>query len=420
MKIGIQTWGSNGDIRPMIAFGGELVKRGHDVTIGILSVDGKDYSSLCESHGINYINIVKVDSRIVRALSEHKHSFSIFNFLFGKLLIPFIDEIYRNGCKLAFENDILIGHVLMFPLKTAAIKYKKRYVSVVFWPGLLSSKYQPPFPLKRGNTILNTLSWKIFDIIFNQFLKKEVNGLNVKELGRKVKSVLKEGCLSDELNILPVSSNLWNVCSDWNGKNIITGSWEIEINKDEKYKYQNEIEKIMGNNKRNVFMSLGSPQQADSKKAMELMISVARRLDANVFMHTTEEKYKDNTIYENIYFFDKIPHGIIMPFCDVAIHHGGAGITQTALKYGVPSIVLGFFIEQMSWGVQIYKMGCGEKPLKYKSATMKEILKRIEKLLVNDYYKINTKKAAEKIRMENGLLNSALLIEKLFEKKQKD
>jgi sterol 3beta-glucosyltransferase len=42
MKIGIQTWGSDGDILPFLALAEGLQAAGHQVTVAFTSVDKKD------------------------------------------------------------------------------------------------------------------------------------------------------------------------------------------------------------------------------------------------------------------------------------------------------------------------------------------------------------------------------------------
>ena len=44
MKIGIQTWGSQGDINPFIALAAGLSQAGHHVTLAITCADRKDYN----------------------------------------------------------------------------------------------------------------------------------------------------------------------------------------------------------------------------------------------------------------------------------------------------------------------------------------------------------------------------------------
>lgn len=57
MKIAIQTWGSNGDIRPMLALADGLTQAGHTITVAISSIDNKDYSELCKQLNIDYIKV---------------------------------------------------------------------------------------------------------------------------------------------------------------------------------------------------------------------------------------------------------------------------------------------------------------------------------------------------------------------------
>src|SRR5258708_32775985 len=46
MRILLQTWGTDGDIRPFIALGAGLVLRRHTVTLAVGSLDDKDYGGI--------------------------------------------------------------------------------------------------------------------------------------------------------------------------------------------------------------------------------------------------------------------------------------------------------------------------------------------------------------------------------------
>ncbi len=54
MKIGIQTWGSNGDIRPMLALADGLQQAGHRITLVASSIDNHRYHDICAQLGIAY------------------------------------------------------------------------------------------------------------------------------------------------------------------------------------------------------------------------------------------------------------------------------------------------------------------------------------------------------------------------------
>ncbi len=52
MRIGIQTWGTEGDVRPFFSLAGALRDRGHDVKMVYTNVEGRDFGALAERCGI--------------------------------------------------------------------------------------------------------------------------------------------------------------------------------------------------------------------------------------------------------------------------------------------------------------------------------------------------------------------------------
>ena len=52
MRIGIQAWGSEGDIRPLIALGHGLVERGHDVELVYTDIADRRYEAVASALGM--------------------------------------------------------------------------------------------------------------------------------------------------------------------------------------------------------------------------------------------------------------------------------------------------------------------------------------------------------------------------------
>ena len=52
MRIGIQTWGSHGDVRPFLALAEGLQRAGHEVHLVITCVDSKDYADASSAAGV--------------------------------------------------------------------------------------------------------------------------------------------------------------------------------------------------------------------------------------------------------------------------------------------------------------------------------------------------------------------------------
>ena len=57
MKIGLQTWGSEGDIQPFIALAAGLTKAGHEATLVVADNVGRDYSGLADRFGFRLLHV---------------------------------------------------------------------------------------------------------------------------------------------------------------------------------------------------------------------------------------------------------------------------------------------------------------------------------------------------------------------------
>ena len=55
MKIGLQTWGSEGDVQPFLALASGLVKAGHQVTLCITEVSERDYAPVATRNGFELV-----------------------------------------------------------------------------------------------------------------------------------------------------------------------------------------------------------------------------------------------------------------------------------------------------------------------------------------------------------------------------
>ena len=57
MRIGLQTWGSEGDVQPFIALAAGLARAGHEVTLVVTDNAGRDYSGLAQSFGFRLVDV---------------------------------------------------------------------------------------------------------------------------------------------------------------------------------------------------------------------------------------------------------------------------------------------------------------------------------------------------------------------------
>jgi len=61
MKIGLQTWGTEGDIRPFIALATGLQTTGHDVTLAVTEIQNNNFSQYSERFNIAIRHVGHID-----------------------------------------------------------------------------------------------------------------------------------------------------------------------------------------------------------------------------------------------------------------------------------------------------------------------------------------------------------------------
>ncbi len=193
MKIGIQTWGSNGDIRPMIALADGLQKAGHTVTLVVASLDNRNYSEECKTFKISYLQIPEKIIFDLESFAQQSFQMNSAQWLVALLdnaFFPYEKTIYKASKQLVLENDLVIGHHFLYPLKIAALKYSKPFYSITFCPIVIKTVSRPPFRLPNLGKHLNSLQWVLMDIVFDFILKKRLTKLWNGEGLPKIKHVL--------------------------------------------------------------------------------------------------------------------------------------------------------------------------------------------------------------------------------------
>ncbi|KAI9193060.1 uncharacterized protein BJ171DRAFT_480913 [Polychytrium aggregatum] len=110
------------------------------------------------------------------------------------------------------------------------------------------------------------------------------------------------------------------------------------------------------------------------------------------------------------------PHTYLFPKCHVAVHHGGAGTTQTAAKYRLPAIIVPHFLDQPFMGSVAKHHGIGTviDLDDFSTATLVAALKDI--LLDRpEFYKKNCDRIADEMAKEDPIGGAVQLIQSLLQ-----
>lgn len=417
MRISIQTWGSDGDIRPFIALAGGLRTAGHEVTIAVTSVDNKDYGRLCEALNVKYIKVPEqtdFDPTELVQKVKGKRNIDFLKFVMQELYYPYQDQMYHTALSLCRENDVMISHFLAHPMKAAALKTNTPLVTVILYPGFVPTALAAPPGLPNFGRWLNQLGWKLVRSVLDIALKKDIQRFWTDKALPPFKHILPDAWQSETLNLLGVSSILCPQQPDWGAKFRVCGFFAIP-DEAEPWTMPVQLRDFLNEGEPPVYLTLGTAQSLEPDKNTQLLIAAAQKAGCRALVQTCSENYPANSWDETnrIYFIARTPHHQIFPHCAAVVHHGGSGTTHSAARCGCPSIVVPFTDEQYFWGMTLHRLGIAGKPIWYTHATHEKLAKRIQSILESPHVIQRASLIGKQIRQEDGVSQAVELIEGL-------
>jgi UDP:flavonoid glycosyltransferase YjiC (YdhE family) len=372
MKIVLAPVGTDGDIRPMIALGKSLVRKGHEIIFcappnneQLVTGFGLDFHPL----GMNMKNV----------LTQNKKEFSGHSVKGLKMIRALSKETINsqmtdllNSCKGA---DYLFGSGNLVVGRTVAEYYNIPYHHVFHIPQMLYSKYHAPIIVPRQNfpKLANLFFWKLNFFLFNRMFRKLLNNERQKIGLERIDDVYSY-CY--DKTVMSVDSSLSGIPEDVKADYIHTGYWYLEDNAE----LGRDLETFINLGKPVVYIGFGS-MVGPSKRCMDSILkAIANKPDLRFVILKGWAGLDCQIKSENIMLVNNVPHSKLFKKMAVIVHHGGAGTTHTASRAGKPQIIVPHMIDQYYWGERIRKLGVGF-PVRFSSLNGKTLLALIDKVI---------------------------------------
>ncbi len=422
MKIGIQTWGSNGDVRPLLALASGLKLAGHEVSFIVSSIDNRNYQAECQALNIHYRQVpehIDFDLEDFAQRSFRMHPLQWLKALLDEAFFPSEAAVYAAAQQLSAECEIVIGHHFLYPLKLAAKQLDKPFISVTFCHAAIPDPAQAPFGFPDLGKIFNPISWKLLDAVFNWALKKSLSRLWL-EAGYAVPTnILTEHLTSQTLNLVAVDPVFCPSHQQWPAHHQVCGF--LNFTEDtEHWDMPATLIRFLEAGPPPVYMTFGSVQQAVPEWSMDLFLEAAALAGCRAIIQTSSPRYPAGTQQDQVYFMGRHPHQPVFKSCAAVVHHGGAGTTHAATRSGCPSVVIPFMDEQLFWGRQLQRLQLACKPLPAKQVKAVDLAKGLRTLLENDKFRQNAQEASISMKKQEGVRRAVELIDQYLKSSNHD
>lgn len=422
MRIGMQTWGSDGDIRPMIALGRGLAAAGHRVILVLTSVDGKSYAAYARPPGFAVVHTrspLADRPRLMRDTAPEvvrlRHPARQLAAGWADTFALSVPPMQAAARALAADADLLIGHFCLYPLQAAAERAGRPWVAVVLAHCAVPDPGRPALEMPHLGPALNPLGWRLARALVNRILRPSVNRLRRAEGLPPVNDVVDDTWISRDLTLVAVSPAFYRPGPGSPDTCRVCGALDLPPEEDH-WTVPAGLGDFLSAGPAPVYMTFGSllPHHPGRRRdTVALLAGAARRAGCRAVIQVFPQDLAHLPGDRFTTYVPFLPHGAVLPHCRAAVHHGGAGTTHAACRAGIPAVVAAHVIDQLFWGRELHRLGVGPRPLHRNALTEARLARRLEAVLADAAMARRARALGVWMRPENGVARAVSLVEAL-------
>lgn len=416
IRVGLQTWGSEGDIQPFIALAAQLAQHGHEVTLVVTDVTARDLSPTAQRFGFRLVNVPAPDElpgQLLRDLFTTRNPARQLDLIFSHAFYPVVGPMLAAAKTLCAACDAVVGHMMLYPLCIAAEKQGVPMATVQLVHNSQPSADYPPPGLPALGSWMNSVGWRLVRSAINRLLLARINALRLREGLSPQLDVLEQTWTSERLNLVAVSPQLCRIPRDWGTRHSVCGFLNLpaQLATDE---LTPALMQFVAAGTPPVYFTFGSLLHPDPDyidEVARIWVGAVQRVGCRAIFQLPAENCSGPALPDGVFVIRRAPHARVFPQCALVVHHGGAGTTQASLLAGRPSVIVAHFADQSFWGSELQRVGVAGPTLARRSVTASRLGRSIAQVLSSPGMARRATAIGAAMARENGAGAAASLIE---------
>ena len=404
MKVFLVTFGSHGDVHPIISIGRVLQEQGHQVLVFVQPYFCHDV----EQAGLPVHPIAKeIDIEEFLKHPDNQYPRKAAT-RYRKVLFKVMPLIVRD-LRFMVERerpDVIVSLLPCFGVQWVCEKFSVPHISVALAPSWWPSRHELismelPLAQRIAERITYGLSVRLAALTawmrnfqINRMRKavglspeKTSNVLNNKETYLGLWSSAYRPPTLDE----PANSQ---IC----GFPFYDGQSTIEEN--------STLWDFVESGTPPIVFTLGTTAVHLSSNFYTIAAQTCEQLGRRGVLLIGHSGKRPNNLPENIFTFSYIPLSELLPHACAVVHHGGIGCVAQSLRAGCPAVVVPHAYDQFDNAQRVTRLGVGVT-VKRKGLTTKHLADALRYLLGNTTVAQHCKEISERVSKENGALVAA-------------
>ena len=411
MRIAALTFGTEGDMRPMVALGRGLRDAGHDVVL-LAERSGAAYAGEC---GVPFVPLAGDMAQALEAASA--------DFMRGR---GDVTQTAKGLAEIACANTsawmratlehagnadaIIAAGLAIYVGLSCAEHLHIPAIGAGLQPVMPTREFASPFlPPWRLPGWANRLSHRLVLALMWRAFRGALDDAR--------RDVTAEPPRRHPFDGYPVVCGISRVLvpqpRDWPGQYVITGQWWRPH--EPGYAPPAALADFLARGEPPVYIGFGSMVGFDRDHLRTLVFDALDGRRALLFSGWSG--FGAGDLPPTVLQIGPTPHDWLLPRTRIVVHHGGAGTTHAAARAGVPSIVAPFAGDQPFWADRLMRLGITAPPIPHKQLTVGRLRDSLA-LASAAGMCTRARRVAEAMATEDGVGSAVACIERWVDRRQ--
>ncbi|EDX82834.1 UDP-glucoronosyl and UDP-glucosyl transferase superfamily [Synechococcus sp. PCC 7335] len=402
-RIVLTTWGSLGDLHPMLALSLELRDRGHHIILAT----AESYRNQIESLELEFYAIrpdLPEDPQTISKIIDPKTGSEA---VLKEIVLGSVRDTYDDLMAIAQAADLLIAHEIVYAAPLVAEVLKLPWASCTLAPAAFFSAYEPivisGYPalskLHRFGPKVNRLA------VNSAKLTTHPWGDPIYQLCKELRlqpiqnPIVGNDKYSPHLVLALFSSLLGTLKPDWPPNVVTTGFTFYDGNSAQPI--SPELEDFLNSAEPPLVFTLGSAAVNAPGDFYAASAWAAINLNRRAVLLLGQNPPPQN-LPASIFACDYAPYSKIFPRACAMVHQGGIGTTAQALRAGRPTLIMPYSLDQPDNAARVQRLGTS-RTLSRKNFSASQLTEELRTLLDTLGYATKAAEIGRIISLEKGV-----------------
>jgi UDP:flavonoid glycosyltransferase YjiC (YdhE family) len=416
--------GSRGDVQPFVALALRLMANGHRVRL----LAAADYYPLVTGYGVEFAPLVGsvndlMDRELVYDFLEVNGNPLKLGVRFMRSVDWAIGPVIADCWRRAQDAELLIASTLgMFAALHIAEKlsvpcipaHRHPNAPTKTLPAVFAPSLAPGMPFRGA---YNQLTHFVSERGFWEMMRPYMNRARQAALSLPPLSPLALARRVSDLRgpvLYGYSETIAPRPTDWPANQFVTGYWFL--NAPETYQPDDRLAAFVASGPPPVYVGFGSTLVGRHPETIaRLIIEALARNKQRGIVYSSWGDLGAVTWPDSVLRIDDAPSDWLFPRMAAVVHHGGAGTTATALRAGVPAVIVPAYGDQKFWAKRVYALGASVAPIPRLQLSADRLGNAIAEVLRRPEIRVRAAELRCALGREDGVGNAGTLIEQFIQ-----